>query len=507
MTPSQELFALFDEDKGIRHNTVLTYIILGVWSLSILQFTLTFASAHRPRRSRGLRLAPERPPHDPPHHPPDLRRRGVDPGAPQDPRLSQNSSHSLSVESGGGSSQEQQRVHRRSVLRVELFATVLSMFMQDGPFLGVRLYTMIKFSVVTYSLVFFTTKNVIVLLLLFYKICLLLGKLCCPKKPTADDEGDVEKHEAAAFYSQDYQMEIVADDDDSSMKKKKKRKFPPPNHKGENNGRPLDNDVDAGDFRKCREGQDEDGFPDPPEAGDSSRRKKKNAKKTKTTTTTTSREGDKDKDKVRGRGKGGSGGRVEPGGLAGELGELQKVIDGPATPAKSMEKTKKYDKYMVSNDATADAKEGDAADDADDAADDADDADEGANGPEPREAAQDFDQVPEDRGARQPGPLSPRSYWPQHDEGPGPRYQHGYGRQDPHPRGLGRGSPENARGRVGRGGWVEDEGEEEGEEGEEDEGGAGWGDGAGTELRRGNKAARGAREDSDHFVSVINIHL
>ena len=55
----QELFSLFDEDSGIRHNPFLTYIILGVWSLSVLQFTLTFATAHRPRRARGLRLSPE----------------------------------------------------------------------------------------------------------------------------------------------------------------------------------------------------------------------------------------------------------------------------------------------------------------------------------------------------------------------------------------------------------------------------------------------------------------
>ncbi|KAL8565555.1 hypothetical protein ACOMHN_049531 [Nucella lapillus] len=144
-----ELFSLFDEDPGVRHNTLLTYCILGVWSLSVFQFTLTFASAHRPRRARGLRLSTEDP----------------------------------------------DKQHRRSVLRVELLATVLSMLMQDGPFLVVRLYTMITFQVITYSLVFFTSKNVLVILLLVYKIFLLLGKLCCPKRSDGleDEDEDLEE--------------------------------------------------------------------------------------------------------------------------------------------------------------------------------------------------------------------------------------------------------------------------------------------------------------------------
>jgi hypothetical protein len=70
----------------------------------------------------------------------------------------------------------------RSVLKVELLATVLSLVMQDGPFLCVRLYTSITYQVVTYSLVFFTAKNMLVILLLLYKILLLLNKLCCPRR-------------------------------------------------------------------------------------------------------------------------------------------------------------------------------------------------------------------------------------------------------------------------------------------------------------------------------------
>ncbi|XP_076458753.1 transmembrane protein 26-like [Babylonia areolata] len=138
-----ELFSLFDEDPGIRHNTLMAYAILAVWSLSTFQFTLTFATAHRPRRARGLRLSV------------------VDPD----------------------------RSHRVSVLRVELVATVLSMLMQDGPFLTLRLYTIITYNVITYSLVFFTAKNVLVILLLLYKIFLLMGKLCCPKSGDDDDGG------------------------------------------------------------------------------------------------------------------------------------------------------------------------------------------------------------------------------------------------------------------------------------------------------------------------------
>ena len=61
------------------------------------------------------------------------------------------------------------------------------MFMQDVPFLAIRLYTIVRFDVINYSLVFFTSKNILVICLLFYKIGVLLNKRCSPDKEKQED--------------------------------------------------------------------------------------------------------------------------------------------------------------------------------------------------------------------------------------------------------------------------------------------------------------------------------
>ncbi|XP_076459262.1 uncharacterized protein LOC143292654 [Babylonia areolata] len=224
-----ELFSLFDEDSNIRQNTVLIYLILGVWSLSVLQFTLTFVTSHRPRRARGLRT-------------------------------------SLSVRSY----HLEEREHRVSVLRVELLATVLSLLMQDGPFLGVRLYTMIRYKLLTYSLLFFTCKNVLVILLLVYKIFLLLIKICCPSsRRRPQEDGDEEKELPHLHPNFDF-MKVI----------------PAPEHQSSGA------DLPPGDLRKRREEKDHQHIFDP-----------------------------------------------DP--LSLDEGDLQKAIEGPATPARTIAKGKK----------------------------------------------------------------------------------------------------------------------------------------------------------------------
>ena len=221
---------------------MLTYIILGVWSLSVLQFTLTFATAHRPRRARGLRLSPA---------------------------------------TSDGDDDDDHR-HRQSVIRVELLATVLSLLMQDGPFLAVRLYTMITYNIITYSLVFFTAKNVLVILLLAYKILLLLNKICCPKKLEDDDDGEGKEKIGLG-------EEGLAFGEDKDWSKTQ--------HKSRGGGRVAD--LESGELRKRKE--------DKKSRRDASVRSDFSLP---------------------------------------EFGDLQKVIDGPATPAKSMQKSKKY-KHVV----------------------------------------------------------------------------------------------------------------------------------------------------------------
>ncbi|KAK7465100.1 hypothetical protein BaRGS_00037721 [Batillaria attramentaria] len=187
-----ELFSLFDEDM-IRQDTIVTYFLLGVWSWSIVQFTLTFHAAHKPRRARGLQLSTQ-----------------------IDPHLE----------------------NRNAAIRVELGASLMSLFMQDGPFLALRLYCMVTYDLITYSLVFFTAKNTLVILLLLYKITILLSKRFCParldefehvlggekdRKTRTTDKKDARLN--GAFGDMDvYDLQLVIDGPATEAKKKDKDK-------------------------------------------------------------------------------------------------------------------------------------------------------------------------------------------------------------------------------------------------------------------------------------------
>jgi hypothetical protein len=76
--------------------------------------------------------------------------------------------------------------------------------MQDGPFLSVHLYTAISYQVVTYSLVFFTAKNILVILLLRYKIFLYMSKLHCPKIKSHHHDDDYEVEQGEGGKGDDY---------------------------------------------------------------------------------------------------------------------------------------------------------------------------------------------------------------------------------------------------------------------------------------------------------------
>uniref|UniRef100_S4RL80 Uncharacterized protein n=1 Tax=Petromyzon marinus TaxID=7757 RepID=S4RL80_PETMA len=70
------------------------------------------------------------------------------------------------------------RRFRRTLVRVystDLWAIVISVFIQDGPFLVVRLLLLIHFGVLDQMqmLIFFTIKNVLVLMLQAYRLVVI----------------------------------------------------------------------------------------------------------------------------------------------------------------------------------------------------------------------------------------------------------------------------------------------------------------------------------------------
>ncbi|XP_021346623.1 uncharacterized protein LOC110446017 [Mizuhopecten yessoensis] len=134
-----ELFALFDEDS-IRGNPMITYAILAIWSVSFIQFI-----------------------------PVVMNRRAVNSFRKhtQDEKDKSN----CCVCAGCGNSFP------------DIFVTIAGLFLQDGPFLALRLFIIFYLQLLTYSLVFFVLKNTIVVLLLTYRLGILCFNLpCCSRR-------------------------------------------------------------------------------------------------------------------------------------------------------------------------------------------------------------------------------------------------------------------------------------------------------------------------------------
>ncbi len=60
----------------------------------------------------------------------------------------------------------------------EMWSIVLTTFMQDGPYLGTRLYFMIKFHSITQASLFFTFKNALLLMIQTYRIVIIVSNNC-----------------------------------------------------------------------------------------------------------------------------------------------------------------------------------------------------------------------------------------------------------------------------------------------------------------------------------------
>lgn len=123
-----ELYAIFDENVVQRHLGV-TYAILAVWSLSFLQFIPVLSYKQKYRHLHSARM---------------------------------------------------QKITRAcGDFFAEVLVTIMSILFQDGPFLCLRLYIMLRFELITYSLVFFILKNIVALLLLIYRLVILCVRLPC----------------------------------------------------------------------------------------------------------------------------------------------------------------------------------------------------------------------------------------------------------------------------------------------------------------------------------------
>ncbi|XP_067673824.1 transmembrane protein 26-like [Haliotis asinina] len=139
-----DLFVLFEE-PDVRKDRVYTYVILVIWSVSLLQFAIVLTATKSPKKSRQALVHPE----------------------------------------------EEFEEEKAKVcgpccgcLKTEIWSLLLSFMMQDGPFLTCRLYGLIRYNLITYSIIFYTCKNIFVVMLLVYR----LSVLCC-----FENEAETEK--------------------------------------------------------------------------------------------------------------------------------------------------------------------------------------------------------------------------------------------------------------------------------------------------------------------------
>lgn len=106
----------------VKYNPLLCYIVLGIWTSSLMQFTLVL-TATRARRDHA--------------------------GAPN--AIAEQNPDS-------------------TCCNPEIYGILISIFMQDCPFLVVRLLLIFKYKVVSYTNMFFTSKNSLVIVLLLYRV-------------------------------------------------------------------------------------------------------------------------------------------------------------------------------------------------------------------------------------------------------------------------------------------------------------------------------------------------
>ncbi|KAL9893965.1 transmembrane protein 26 [Glossina fuscipes fuscipes] len=120
-----DIIEFFDsyKDDTIAQIKLLVYLTLGIWSWSLLQFTIVL-SATRSRRPRG------------------------------------GSSHQRSSESN----------QTDCCCGIDVWGIVLNVILQDAPFLTFRLLIIYEFDIISYMNVFFTCKNSLVILLQLYRL-------------------------------------------------------------------------------------------------------------------------------------------------------------------------------------------------------------------------------------------------------------------------------------------------------------------------------------------------
>ncbi|KAL3876267.1 hypothetical protein ACJMK2_034134 [Sinanodonta woodiana] len=140
-----ELFTLFDEDP-VKENLELRYAVLVIWTVSLVQFTLVLTSTNSPKKQRVA--------------------------------------SNLKVNSNS----LDQTFCLMKFFQTEIWSVCVSILLQDGPFLTIRVYTIATYKLLNYSIVFFTAKNALLVAILMYRMTVI-----CRDREESITKTDTEK--------------------------------------------------------------------------------------------------------------------------------------------------------------------------------------------------------------------------------------------------------------------------------------------------------------------------
>lgn len=149
-----ELFEAFKEDQVVEH-LELTYIILGMWTGSLLQFTLVLTAT----KARKMRGGAESSLDD--DYEAAARNRQIDPSCCCD---------------------------------LDIWAIMTSLVLQDGPFLCLRLLLIFHYHIFSYMNIFFSCKNTLLVLLQFYRLFVVIGKKISRRRKTSYEPNQHDHH-------------------------------------------------------------------------------------------------------------------------------------------------------------------------------------------------------------------------------------------------------------------------------------------------------------------------
>ncbi len=144
-----ELLETFGEPR-VNKKLSVTYLILAIWSWSLIQFTIVQASNTKARRRN----------------------------APRDsiPDVQEEVHLIVHADETERKTEDFVTFWKWFFTNLDVFGIMLSSSLQDGPFLCIRLYLLIEHNVVSYMMIFFTCKNTLVLLLQWYRLAVLVSE-------------------------------------------------------------------------------------------------------------------------------------------------------------------------------------------------------------------------------------------------------------------------------------------------------------------------------------------